>query len=303
MTISVIGLSIDCADPAAVARFWSEVLGRPVNPGASVDGAAIDASAPENGPRLTFHKVPEPKTVKNRLHLDLRTSEFEAESERLIGLGANAHTGHREAGGPLDHVRRPRRQRVRSGNKPARLARPHGSLRAFWVHFLVQGVFSARFRQKSRPVRRPAPRSRNVAEKDHNYPFAGLSAHIVPISGRRQQIRPTSGPAVTWVPRSGAPTSGSCAARSATCGSSTSSSADLLKCCRRRGGQPFLVLHGGAGPQSLAAYGQAYAAAIPRAHFQVLPATGHVPQMETPGLVLEAIWDWGLAPDKGSVTA
>ena len=63
------------------------------------------------------------------------------------------------------------------------------------------------------------------------------------------------------------------------------------------------MLHGGAGPQSLAAYGQAYAAAIPRAHFQVLPATGHVPQMETPGLVLEAIWDWGLAPDKGSVTA
>jgi predicted enzyme related to lactoylglutathione lyase len=88
MTISVIGLSIDCADPVAVAQFWSDVLGRPVNPGASEDGAAIDASAPENGPRLTFHKVPEPKTVKNRLHLDLRTNEFEAESERLISLGA-----------------------------------------------------------------------------------------------------------------------------------------------------------------------------------------------------------------------
>ncbi len=87
MTISVIGLSIDCADPAAVARFWSEVLGRPVNSSASDDNAAIDATAPESGPRLTFHKVPEPKTVKNRLHLDLRTNEFEAETERLLRLG------------------------------------------------------------------------------------------------------------------------------------------------------------------------------------------------------------------------
>jgi hypothetical protein len=88
MTISVIGLSIDCADPAAVARFWSEVLSRPVNPGGDGDDAAIDATAPESGPRLAFHKVPEPKTVKNRLHLDLRTNEFEAETERLMRLGA-----------------------------------------------------------------------------------------------------------------------------------------------------------------------------------------------------------------------
>jgi hypothetical protein len=34
-----------------------------------------------------FHKVPEPKTVKNRLHFDLKTSDFAAESERLLGLG------------------------------------------------------------------------------------------------------------------------------------------------------------------------------------------------------------------------
>jgi predicted enzyme related to lactoylglutathione lyase len=88
MTISVIGLSIDCADPPAVARFWSEVLGRPVNPGASSDDAAIDATGPENGPRLAFHKVPEPKTVKNRLHIDLRTNDFDAEAERLVSLGA-----------------------------------------------------------------------------------------------------------------------------------------------------------------------------------------------------------------------
>ena len=88
MTTSVIGLSVDCADPVALAGFWSEVLGRPVNPGAGAENAAIDATDPASGPRLAFHKVPEPKTVKNRLHLDLRTDQFEAESKRLIGLGA-----------------------------------------------------------------------------------------------------------------------------------------------------------------------------------------------------------------------
>ena len=88
MTTSVIGLSIDCADPSTLAAFWSEVLGRPVIPGADTENAAIDATNPTSGPRLAFHKVPEPKTVKNRLHLDLRADQFEAESKRLIGLGA-----------------------------------------------------------------------------------------------------------------------------------------------------------------------------------------------------------------------
>jgi pimeloyl-ACP methyl ester carboxylesterase len=51
------------------------------------------------------------------------------------------------------------------------------------------------------------------------------------------------------------------------------------------------------------AYGQAYAAAIPGAHFEVLQATGHLPQMETPGLAVQAIRDWGRSPDTGSYTA
>jgi hypothetical protein len=88
MTTSVIGLSVDCADPVALAGFWSEVLGRRVSPGADAESAAIDTTDPASGPWLVFHKVPEPKTVKNRLHLDLRTDRFEAESSRLIGLGA-----------------------------------------------------------------------------------------------------------------------------------------------------------------------------------------------------------------------
>jgi predicted enzyme related to lactoylglutathione lyase len=88
MTMSVIALSIDCSDPVTLAGFWSEVLGRPVNPGANAENSAIDATDPARGPRLAFHNVPEAKTVKNRLHLDLRTDQHAAESQRLISLGA-----------------------------------------------------------------------------------------------------------------------------------------------------------------------------------------------------------------------
>jgi Glyoxalase-like domain len=41
MTTSVLGLSIDCSDALALAGFWSQVLGRPVNPGADAENAAI----------------------------------------------------------------------------------------------------------------------------------------------------------------------------------------------------------------------------------------------------------------------
>jgi catechol 2,3-dioxygenase-like lactoylglutathione lyase family enzyme len=88
MSNSVIGLSIDCADAAKLARFWADVLGRQVNPQPTAEFAAIDADDSTHGPRLAFHRVPEAKTVKNRLHLDLVSSEFASETERLGSLGA-----------------------------------------------------------------------------------------------------------------------------------------------------------------------------------------------------------------------
>jgi pimeloyl-ACP methyl ester carboxylesterase len=51
-----------------------------------------------------------------------------------------------------------------------------------------------------------------------------------------------------------------------------------------------LVLWGESDQIVVPAYGQAYADAIPGARFEVLPATGHMPQMETPDRVLQAIW-------------
>jgi hypothetical protein len=80
-------LGIDCADPAALARFWAEALDYAVQP--SDDPTEITVSPKTGtGTHLGFFKVPEGKTIKNRLHLDLRPADQAAEVERLIGLGA-----------------------------------------------------------------------------------------------------------------------------------------------------------------------------------------------------------------------
>jgi catechol 2,3-dioxygenase-like lactoylglutathione lyase family enzyme len=82
---------IDCADPERVARWWGEVLGWPV----VADGhgywwSAVTADPDAPPPILTFVPVPEGKTVKNRIHLDLNPSGCDQAEElaRLLALGA-----------------------------------------------------------------------------------------------------------------------------------------------------------------------------------------------------------------------
>jgi hypothetical protein len=87
MSNSVYGLSVDADDAGKLARFWAEALGREVSPGANAESASLDPDG--TAPRLSFHHVPEPKSVKNRLHLDLISDTFEAESQRLTALGAS----------------------------------------------------------------------------------------------------------------------------------------------------------------------------------------------------------------------
>jgi predicted enzyme related to lactoylglutathione lyase len=89
MSNSVLALSFDTADAAAIAQFWAAVLDRPIADGATAQFAAIGVVDAElTGPRLMFHQVPEGKRVKNRLHLDIMTDDLDAETERLLGLGA-----------------------------------------------------------------------------------------------------------------------------------------------------------------------------------------------------------------------
>jgi hypothetical protein len=88
MAITIYGTSFDAADPVAVAGFWAEVLGRSVNPGATRESASLAARDGSGETPVMFHAVPEAKVVKNRLHLDLITDDFDTELARLRGLGA-----------------------------------------------------------------------------------------------------------------------------------------------------------------------------------------------------------------------
>jgi len=112
-SVKQVQVTVDCANPERVARFWCEVLGYVVPP--PPEGFAswdeLNRSLPAErqdsafacvdptgvGPRLFFQRVPEGKVVKNRVHLDVRVgtglvgdervAALEAECARLVALG------------------------------------------------------------------------------------------------------------------------------------------------------------------------------------------------------------------------
>jgi predicted enzyme related to lactoylglutathione lyase len=88
MPSAVLNVSVDCADPYTLCQFWSQVTGKPIpdedQPGDDEVGFELT-----DGTTLLFLKVPEPKTVKNRLHLCLQPDvPRDEEVARLIALGA-----------------------------------------------------------------------------------------------------------------------------------------------------------------------------------------------------------------------
>ena len=97
MTSKFTELAIDCADPDGLARFWCSVLDYEVQ---DEDDGIVTIGwprGPDGGnhpgpvpPTLTFAHVPEGKTVKNRLHLDVNPTDRSQDEEiaRLIELGA-----------------------------------------------------------------------------------------------------------------------------------------------------------------------------------------------------------------------
>jgi hypothetical protein len=94
----------DCKHPASLARFWADVFdGYAVAPydeeelarlrDLGIDdpeddpGVLVVPSAP-GLPRMYFQQVPESKVVKNRVHLDVRAPDAQAEADRLVSIGA-----------------------------------------------------------------------------------------------------------------------------------------------------------------------------------------------------------------------
>jgi hypothetical protein len=89
MSSTLFAVAVDCSDAASLARFWGAVLGRTVADGAdNANAVLLPGDNVLGGPRMGFHQVPEAKSMKNRLHLDLITTDFEAESDRVLALGA-----------------------------------------------------------------------------------------------------------------------------------------------------------------------------------------------------------------------
>jgi hypothetical protein len=82
--VGVAALAIDCHDPPALARWWSRLLGGSVE----VDPDHDATLRTPDGLAIDFLRVPEAKTVKNRLHLDLRSSDLAAATEQALALGA-----------------------------------------------------------------------------------------------------------------------------------------------------------------------------------------------------------------------
>jgi catechol 2,3-dioxygenase-like lactoylglutathione lyase family enzyme len=84
-------IAIDCADPEALATWWQGVLGwERGEDDDEDDDVVVELRNPDGFPHVLFIKVPEGKSVKNRIHLDVSPTGAEQpeELERLLGLGA-----------------------------------------------------------------------------------------------------------------------------------------------------------------------------------------------------------------------
>ena len=96
---SILNVTFDCSDAASVAQFWGQVTRWPCSEELMPGNPFWVVGAPDGvGPRLVFVNVPEPKTVKNRVHLDLVPNGSQAqELARIESLGGRVIDDRRQA--------------------------------------------------------------------------------------------------------------------------------------------------------------------------------------------------------------
>jgi hypothetical protein len=103
MTSHVRSVTFDCANPFELGAFWSAVTGRPMHNDGTEEQPEVMVAAPEGSllPNLLFIAVPEGKSVKNRVHLDLQPADRTRDEEvaRLLALGATLLADHRNPDG------------------------------------------------------------------------------------------------------------------------------------------------------------------------------------------------------------
>jgi len=88
MSSFIFNVTFDCEDPGTLARFWSDATGYDLVDERD-DFARLQAPDARGVRHILFFRVPEPKSSKNRVHVDLAASEPEAEIQRLLALGAS----------------------------------------------------------------------------------------------------------------------------------------------------------------------------------------------------------------------
>jgi glyoxalase superfamily protein len=109
---------VDALDPVALGRWWATAL----------DWVVVDEAADEfeirpsadQLPGLLFNAAPDPKTIKNRLHLDFRPVDQDAEVQRLLALGARPADVGQTGDEPWVVLQDP------EGNEFCILGAPHG---------------------------------------------------------------------------------------------------------------------------------------------------------------------------------
>jgi predicted enzyme related to lactoylglutathione lyase len=88
MTLRLWTIDVDAADPPKLARWWADALGWKIFYEDDNAEEVVITAEDERFPGLIFLRVPEGKTVKNRLHLDFAPDDRDAEVNRLLGMGA-----------------------------------------------------------------------------------------------------------------------------------------------------------------------------------------------------------------------
>lgn len=102
MTVHIKSITFDCTDHYSLAQFWSQVTGWQENPDdPNYPDDPESAIVAPDGQALLFLPVPEGKTVKNRIHLDLAPTDRTRDEEvaRLTSLGAALVADRRRADG------------------------------------------------------------------------------------------------------------------------------------------------------------------------------------------------------------
>ncbi len=87
MTLALGNITFDCSDPVRVGSFWSAALGCSLADDANEWFCRIVGT--DGKPSWFFSQVPEPKSAKNRMHIDLHADDREVEVARLESLGAS----------------------------------------------------------------------------------------------------------------------------------------------------------------------------------------------------------------------